>query len=81
MHPAIPGPKAGILPVTPQRRTFGISLVNEKDYESSYQYHPRFYLMSFHFLRDKSLNKYKYPQLVSNTRSGRGMRYDEAPIL
>ena len=25
--------------------------------------------------------KNKYPQLVSNTRSGRGMRCDEAPIL
>ena len=25
--------------------------------------------------------RFKYPQLVSNTRSGRGMRCDEAPIL
>ena len=36
-QPAIPGQKAGILPVTPQRRTFRISHVNEKYYESSYQ--------------------------------------------
>ena len=28
-----------------------------------------------------NFRKYKYPQLVSNTRSGRGMRCDEAPIL
>ena len=28
-----------------------------------------------------SQNKFKYPQLVSNTRSGRGMRCNEAPIL
>ena len=37
------------------------------------------YLHDFHNIFSKT--KLKYPQLVSNTRSGRGMRCDEAPRL